>query len=151
MKERMTRDKVNARARKLGLEAEVSRIWALADDELGLREHKQDRFTSSIPFRFVEPVPRGRKRTIFRIGYNPEEEHARLAISFPFYARWQHGPPTPGLRTLHGELLKAVGQSRLTLLDPGATEDLRIELREASVDILVQAIRTMYDEVSQNL
>jgi len=153
MKERMTRAKVNARARELDLEAQVKRIWALADDALGLRENEDEENTKTIPFELVKLLSDGKRRTrtIFRIGFDPDEQDARLAICLPFWARKQNRPWTDVLKRLQDELLEAVRQSRLTLLDRGAKEDPRFELSKSTSDILVEAICTMYGEVSQNL
>jgi len=149
MKQRMTREKVRERARDLDLEAEVERIFALAEVDLGLLKVTDDKNTKTIPYAFTS----GRKtRTIFRLGFDSEEKDerlARLVVCFPFWARRQNGPWTHGLEALQKELLEGLAPFRTD--KGGAQEDMRLALAKSNVDQIMAAICTIYNEVSENL
>jgi len=149
MKQRMTHEKVRKRARDLDLQAEVERVLALAEVDLGLLQVTDDKNTKTIPYAFTA----GRKtRTIFRLGFDSEEKDeklAKLVVCFPFWARKRNGPWTHGLETLQEELLESLAQFRTD--KGGAQEDMRLALAKSNTDAIIAAIRTIYNEVSENL
>ncbi len=155
MKRRMTRERLREKVRSLYPQVEAQQmleladdIWKLADIELQLREVHDERNKRTIPYSLAR-----RSKTIFRLGLEAKaQEKEKLAIDLPFSAWEDNGPWTPDLKKLRKALLEAASRSHLTRLDKGgATRDIRLELEESSLDILMNAIRTIYCEVEQNL
>ena len=158
MKSRMTRERLREKVKTLygGAEADqmlelADQIWKLADVELCLREIHEDGNTKTIPYALD-----GRRKTkrIFRLGFEPGTgETERLAIDFPFWT-WKdkhskHHEYWGDLDALRKKLLQRLHEYRLDAGD--ATRDVRLELAKGSIDVLVDAIRSIRSEVQQHL
>jgi len=152
MKEMMTLQKVQETARELGLEKEVARIVILAED-LQLRRLEKKEHTMTVGFRLTAW---GTTKTIFKLGEDYEShnrDNKLLQVCLPFYT-WKdkHSKDHEywgDLNALRKKLLQRLDKYRLD--NGGATRDVRLELAKGSIDVIVDAIRSIRREVQPHL